>query len=92
MVGDGNDDLVTVSEWDVPKIHRTSGRRVQRMASSLDKLSGWWSTVEAADLDDDGDLDLILGNQGENLHYKPSQGKPMKIWINDFDGNGTIAQ
>ncbi|MGD1946479.1 MAG: VCBS repeat-containing protein [Croceivirga sp.] len=92
MDGDGKDDLVTVSEWDVPKIHRTSGRRVQRMASSLDKLSGWWSTVEAADLDDDGDLDLILGNQGENLHYKPSQGKPMKIWINDFDGNGTIEQ
>ena len=92
MDGDGKDDLVTVSEWDVPKIHKNSGRRVQRISSSLDSLSGWWNTVEAADLDNDGDLDLILGNQGENLHYKPTEGHPMKLWINDFDGNGTIEQ
>ena len=40
----------------------------------------------------DGDEDLILGNQGLNLHYKPTEDTPMKIWINDFDGNGTIEQ
>ncbi|MEM1258964.1 MAG: VCBS repeat-containing protein [Bacteroidota bacterium] len=92
MDGDGRDDLVTVSEWDVPKIHKNSGRRVQRIHTSLDSLNGWWNTVEAADLDNDGDLDLVLGNQGENLHYKPTEGHPMKLWINDFDNNGTIEQ
>jgi hypothetical protein len=92
MDGDGKDDLITVSEWDVPKIHKNSGRRVQRITTSLDSLYGWWNAVEAADLDKDGDLDLILGNQGENLHYRPSEGQPMKLWINDFDANGTIEQ
>ena len=92
MDGDGKDDLVTVSEWGVPKIHKNSGRRVQRINTSMDSLNGWWNTVEAADLDSDGDLDLILGNQGENLHYKPVQERPMKLWINDFDNNGTIEQ
>jgi len=92
MDGDGKDDLVTVAEWDVPKIHKNSGRRIQRITTSLDSLHGWWNTVEAADLDNDGDLDLILGNQGENLHYKPTEGHPMKLWINDFDNNGTIEQ
>ncbi len=92
MDGDGKSDLVTVSDWDTPKIHRNTGRRIQRMTTSLDSLFGWWNTVEAADLDEDGDLDLILGNQGENLHYKPTEGHPMKLWINDFDGNGTIEQ
>ena len=92
MDGDGRDDLITVSEWDVPKIHKNSGRRVQRIETSLDSLYGWWTTVEAADLDNDGDLDLILGNHGENLHYKPSPGRPMKLWVNDFDNNGTIEQ
>ena len=92
MDGDGKSDLVTVSDWDTPKIHRNTGRRIQRITTSLDSLFGWWNTVEAADLDEDGDLDLILGNQGENLHYKPTKGHPMKLWINDFDGNGTIEQ
>ncbi|MBT8238936.1 MAG: VCBS repeat-containing protein [Croceitalea sp.] len=90
--GDGRKDLITVSEWDTPKIYRTSGRRIAKMATSLDSLFGWWNTVEAADLDADGDLDLILGNNGENLHYKPIDGQPMKMWINDFDNNGTIEQ
>ncbi|MEM8509214.1 MAG: VCBS repeat-containing protein [Bacteroidota bacterium] len=92
MDGDGKSDLVTVSDWDTPKIHRNTGRRIQRITTSLDSLFGWWNTIEAADLDQDGDLDLILGNQGQNLHYKPTEGHPMKLWINDFDRNGTIEQ
>ncbi|NAY92062.1 CRTAC1 family protein [Muricauda sp. JGD-17] len=90
--GDQKQDLITVSEWDTPKIYKNSGRRISKMNSSLDSLHGWWNTVEAVDLDKDGDLDLVLGNQGENLHYKPSDGNPMKLWVNDFDNNGTIEQ
>ncbi|MBT8311514.1 MAG: CRTAC1 family protein, partial [Flavobacteriaceae bacterium] len=92
MDGDGKKDLLTVSEWGTPKIYRNSGRRLSKLPSSLDSLSGWWNVVKAADLDNDGDQDLILGNQGTNLHYKPSPEDPMKIWINDFDNNGTIEQ
>ncbi len=90
--GDEKDDLITVSEWDTPKIYRNSGRRISKLDSSLDSLTGWWNTIEAADLDNDGDMDLILGNQGGNLHYSPKKGQPMKMWINDFDDNGTIEQ
>ncbi|MEJ1223216.1 VCBS repeat-containing protein [Sediminicola sp. 1XM1-17] len=90
--GDNKKDLVTVSEWGVPNIYRNSGRRLSKMNTSLDNLDGLWNVVEAADLDNDGDNDLILGNQGSNLHYKPTVTNPMKMWINDFDGNGTIEQ
>ena len=92
MDGDNKKDLVTVSEWGTPKIYRNSGRRLAKMSSSLDSLDGLWNVVEAADLDNDGDNDLVLGNQGANLHYKPTMKNPMKMWINDFDGNGTIEQ
>lgn len=92
MDGDGKKDLLTVSEWGSPRIYRNSGRRLSLISTSLDSLSGWWNTVEATDLDKDGDLDLVLGNQGTNLHYKPSPDAPMRIWINDFDNNGTIEQ
>lgn len=90
--GDSKKDLIVTAEWDTPKIYKNTGRRLTKMSSSLDSLYGWWNTVEAADLDGDGDLDLILGNQGLNLHYKPTQETPMKMWINDYDNNGTIEQ
>ncbi len=90
--GDGKPDLITVSDWGSPAIFHNNGRRLSRVRSSLDTLDGWWNSVAAADLDADGDLDLVLGNQGSNLHYKPEPGKPMKMWVNDFDNNGTLEQ
>jgi len=92
MDGDNKKDLVITSEWDTPKIYKNTGRRLTKLTSNLDSLHGWWNTVEAVDLDNDGDQDLVLGNMGANLHYKPIEGQPMKMWINDFDGNGTIEQ
>lgn len=92
MDGDAKKDLVTVSEWGTPQVYKNSGRRLSLMKTSLDSLYGMWNVVESADLDGDGDQDLILGNQGSNLHYRPSTQNPMKMWINDFDNNGTIEQ
>jgi len=90
--GDGKKDLITVSDWGNPIIFRNSGRRLGKLSSSLDSLKGWWNTIETADLDKDGDLDLILGNQGSNVAYKASKENPMKMWINDYDNNGTLEQ
>lgn len=90
--GDGKKDLIVTAEWDTPKIYKNTGRRLTKMTTSLDSLYGWWNTVETADLDGDGDQDLILGNQGLNLHYKPTEYSPMKLYINDYDNNGTIEQ
>ena len=90
--GDTKKDLVTVSDWGTTKIYKNSGRRLSFQKSSLDSLHGWWGAVQYADLDNDGDQDLILGNSGSNLHYKPKENHPMKMWVNDFDNDGTIEQ
>jgi hypothetical protein len=90
--GDGKKDLITVSDWGTPIIYKNSGRRLTKFSTDLDSLYGWWNGIETADLDNDGDQDFIFGNQGSNTLYKTSKEHPMKMWINDFDNNGTIEQ
>ncbi len=90
--GDNKKDLVTTTEWGTPIIYRNSGKQLTHYDTSLGSLHGWWNTVQAADLDNDGDQDLILGNEGTNIHYLPEKEAPMKLWIHDFDNNGTIEQ
>lgn len=90
--GDNKKDLITVSDWGTPKVFRNTGRRLSNYESNLDSLHGWWGVIKETDIDNDGDIDFIIGNQGKNAHYIPKKGNPMKIWINDFDDNGTIEQ
>lgn len=90
--GDGKEDLLGVSEWGSPFVFKNSGRGLTRMESELDSLGGWWKGFETADLDNDGDQDLILGNAGLNMPYVATQEQPLQLWVNDFDANGTIEQ
>ena len=55
----------------------------------MENTEGWWNKVVADDLDDDGDLDLIVGNIGENYKFKATPEKPFQVFAKDFDGNGT---
>jgi hypothetical protein len=55
--------------------------------TNLDDLYGWWETIQTADLDGDGQEDLILGNLGENFYLHPTPLAPVKLWLGDFDGN-----
>ena len=55
-------------------------------------MKGWWQSVAAADLDQDGYDDLVLGNMGENFYLRPDSTHPVKLWINDFDGNGNVEK
>jgi hypothetical protein len=92
MDRDGLKDLVVVGEWMAPVIYQNSGRRLSPIETSLDGLSGWWNAIAVADLDMDGDMDMVLGNRGDNSYIKVSSAAPVKLFVNDFDNNGTIEQ
>jgi hypothetical protein len=53
----------------------------------LPDTEGWWNTVEATDLDGDGDSDLLLGNLGLNADLRATLEEPVELFVKDFDGN-----
>src|SRR5690606_34567732 len=53
-------------------------------------LSGLWSAIDAADYDNDGDIDFIVGNFGLNSQLKASPNEPLSLTYADFDRNGSI--
>jgi enediyne biosynthesis protein E4 len=88
MNGDGRLDLVVASEWSNLKIVYNSGERPVEIPGS----SGLWNTLTLADLDHNGRPDVLAGNLGLNSKFKASNTAPLRMYVNDFDGNGTIEQ
>jgi hypothetical protein len=43
-------------------------------------------------MDNDGDIDLVAGNLGLNSRLKTSENEPVKLYYEDFDGNGKKEQ
>lgn len=92
LTGDGSKELVVVGEWMAPRIFEYKGNKFTEIPTNLNSLHGWWQSVKLADLNGDGRQDLVLGNIGENFYLRPDAKNPVKLWINDFDQNGSVEK
>jgi enediyne biosynthesis protein E4 len=52
---------------------------------------GLWNHINAADMDADGDMDLVIGNIGTNTQFHVNEKEPMTMHYKDFGGNGNIV-
>jgi hypothetical protein len=82
--------LIVVGEWMSPHIYVFKNGGLDEIKSNLNQLKGWWSAVASVDVNKDGKPDLILGNIGENFNLHPTATAPLKLFVTDFDGNGSV--
>tara|TARA_B100000767_G_C19775579_1_gene542367 strand:- start:635 stop:3883 length:3249 start_codon:yes stop_codon:yes gene_type:complete len=86
---DGISDVVLSTEWGgIQTLINKQDHFIESESYFPKNINGAWNSITTSDLDDDGDLDLIVGNQGWNNPYTISIEKPMLMKYADFTGNG----
>ena len=89
---DGIKDLIICGEWTKLRVFSIKNGKFTDVSDRYfpNNLSGWWNRLQLADMDGDGDMDLIAGNWGLNSPIKASEQEPVKIFYDDFDKNGSV--
>ncbi|MFN7119087.1 MAG: VCBS repeat-containing protein, partial [Saprospiraceae bacterium] len=92
---DNKKDLIIVGDWmPIMIFHNENGglKKIEPQKSALANTNGWWNCIKSGDLDKDGDVDFIIGNHGLNSRFRAAAQRPVEMYINDFDQNGTAEQ
>ncbi|MCM5661909.1 VCBS repeat-containing protein [Galbibacter mesophilus] len=86
---DGLLDLIAVGKWMPISMFINDGKALKLQNNHLENTSGWWNCIETGDFDKDGDIDIVVGNFGNNTRLKATQNTPITLYKNDFDDNGS---
>jgi enediyne biosynthesis protein E4 len=87
---DGWPDLIVTGEWMPVKIFINNKGRFTE--SDIPESSGLWQTVYATDVNGDGYPDILAGNWGHNSKLWAGKNGPLKLYLKDFDNNGSMEQ
>jgi len=87
---DGWPDLIVAGEWTRIKIfinHKGVFRE-----SDISNSSGLWQSLYVTDVNGDGYPDILAGNWGHNSKLYAGKDGPLKLYVKDFDNNGSVEQ
>jgi hypothetical protein len=87
---DGWPDLVITGEWMPVKIFINNKGKFT--ATDIPQSTGLWQSIYTADVNGDGFIDILAGNWGHNSKLYSGKNGPLKLYVKDFDKNGSIEQ
>jgi hypothetical protein len=87
---DGYPELFVGAEWNSVRLFSNNKGKLKDHShhSGLGGHTGLWSAISIADMDGDGDLDILAGNAGMNLQLKASASFPLKVYMADINETG----
>ncbi len=90
--GDQFPGLILVGEWMSPQFFSNENGTFINVTEEYlpEAIEGLWRTIQPADIDKDGNMDYLLGNWGLNSKFHGSRKFSLKMYVDDFDGNGQI--
>ncbi|MBD0296647.1 MAG: VCBS repeat-containing protein, partial [Flavisolibacter sp.] len=91
---DGWQDLIIVGEWMPVTVFKNGNGKLSNITSGLglERTTGLWTTLLAADMDNDGYDDFLVGNRGLNSKLHASEAYPLQLYVGDIDNNGSPDQ
>ncbi|HXB42706.1 MAG TPA: VCBS repeat-containing protein, partial [Puia sp.] len=87
---DGWDDLIIAGEWMGVKVF-VNDKGIFK-PTEIKESTGLWQKVLATDINGDGYPDILAGNWGHNSKLYAGKDGPLKLFVKDFDFNGSIEQ
>ncbi|HEY6977253.1 MAG TPA: VCBS repeat-containing protein, partial [Chitinophagaceae bacterium] len=88
---DKKPDLIICGEWMPIRFFRNDNGILTEVTATtgLTANNGMWRSLQAVDIDNDGDMDYIAGNMGLNNKYHTTPEMPMMLYEKDMDKNGS---
>jgi hypothetical protein len=89
---DGWQDLILAGEWMPIKFLKNDHGQFKDITANtqIGNQVGWWNSITAGDFNNDGNIDYIVSNLGENSFYKANDQYPVSIYGKDFYNQGIV--
>lgn len=91
---DGWIDLLVTTDWGPVRLFLNREGKLEDATEAAGlmgeglEMTGWWTGIDARDINGDGHIDFVASNMGRNTHYQPSLLFPELLFYNDFDNSG----
>ncbi|WP_245975250.1 VCBS repeat-containing protein [Deminuibacter soli] len=88
--GDGWDDLLLAGEFmPLTLLQNNHGKFADvTLQTGVAQQTGCWNSLVAGDFDNDGRMDYIAGNMGDNNFFHASEQYPFTLYAKDFNQDG----